>query len=245
MYKTIKQSLKTIIPKKILFKNELFFRWFYALIYTGNKHQCNICLKKLRAFIPLSSHDLLCPACGSRSRTRRLWLLLNKNNHIHGNVLHFSPSRSIYRKLKKNSSIKYFSSDFEDEFLADYKFDITSIDQDDEKFDTIICYHILEHIIEDIKAMSELYRVLKPEGTICIQTPFKEGDIYEDYSITSRKEREIHFGQDDHVRIYSMDGLKNRLENVGFKVSINTFKQEKIDNYKGFLSPEMVFTLNK
>ena len=227
MYEKIKQVLKIIISKNFLIEHELFFRWFYALLHLGNTHQCNICLKNLRAFIPLGSNDLLCPGCGSRSRTRRLWFILNKNNHTNGNVLHFSPSRSIYRKLKKNTKINYFSSDFEDEFLADYKFDITSIEQEDNKFNTIICYHILEHIKKDTLAMRELYRVLKPKGIIYIQTPFKEGNIYEDDSVTSPEEKEKHCSQNDHVRIYSIDGLKNRLENTGFKVFKKTYEKKR------------------
>ena len=64
-------------------------------------------------------------------------------------MLHFSPSRSLYRVLKKLKTINYFSTDFENEFLADYKYDITNINQNNEKFDTIICYHILEHVTEN------------------------------------------------------------------------------------------------
>ncbi|WP_233164311.1 class I SAM-dependent methyltransferase [Snuella sedimenti] len=167
------------------------------------------------------------------------------SNNIKGNILHFSPSRSLYRPFKKNNQINYYSTDFENEFLADYKFDITTINQESEKFDIIICYHILEHVIDDKKAISELYRTLKPQGTIYIQTPFKEGDIYEDYSIIAPKERLKHFGQEDHVRIYSVKGLKSRLENNGFKVEPKTFTNDENDFYNGFKSPETVLIATK
>ncbi|MFI1743622.1 class I SAM-dependent methyltransferase [Thalassobellus sediminis] len=245
MYKTIKNSLKALIPKSFLFKNELFFRKFHGAFYLGKNHQCNTCDKQLKSFITLENKDLLCPFCGSLSRNRRLWQLLNDNDSINGNILHFSPSRSLYRNFKKEKSITYYSSDFEDEFLADYKFDITNIEQENEKFDTIICYHILEHIIEDKKAMSELYRVLNPNGTIFIQTPFKEGDIYEDFSIITPEDREKHFGQNDHVRIYSVGGLKERLENIGFKVQIENFDKHSDDLFVGFKSPETVLIAKK
>ena len=119
------------------------------------------------------------------------------------------------------------------------------MNQEDEKFDTIICYHILEHVADDLKAISELYRVLKPQGTILIQTPFKEGEIYEDYSIVSQKDREQHFGQKDHVRVYSAEGLKKRLKNAGFNVFIKTFNKGKEDFYHGFKSPETVLIATK
>ncbi|WNH13018.1 class I SAM-dependent methyltransferase [Thalassobellus suaedae] len=245
MYKTIKNSVKALIPNSFLFKNELFFRKFHSIFYIGKNHQCNICNKQLKAFISLGNYDLLCPSCGSLSRNRRLWKLLNDNNSINGNILHFSPSRSLYRTLKKEKSITYYSTDFEDEFLADYKFDITNVEQENDKFDTIICYHILEHIIEDRKAMSELHRVLKPNGTIFIQTPFKEGVIYEDYSIITPEDRKIHFGQNDHVRIYSVAGLKERLENTGFKVEIKKNDNHTDDSFLGLKSPETVLIATK
>ncbi len=94
-------------------------------------------------------------------------------------------------------------------------------------FDLIICYHILEHIENDSQAMIELQRVLKPNGSCIIQTPFKEGDIYEDFSIKSPDERLKAFGQKDHVRIYSVEGLQQRLKENGFQdVEIKTFPAE-------------------
>jgi hypothetical protein len=93
--------------------------------------------------------------------------------------------------------------------------------------------------------MLELYRVLKTNGTIFIQTPFKDGEIYEDYSIVLPEERLLHFGQEDHVRIYSIYGLKSMLENTGFKVETKTFQKSKTDLYKGLHSPETVLIVTK
>lgn len=245
MYNSIKKSLKSIVPKQFLFKNELFLRSFYGVFYLGKKHQCNICEKKLKAFVTLENKDLLCPFCGSLSRNRRLWKILNDDNALNGNVLHFSPSRNLYRRLKSDQNINYFSSDFENEFLADYKFDITKIPQSDETFDTIICYHILEHITDDQSAMSELYRVLKPNGTIYIQTPFKTGEIYEDNTVTSSKDRLKHFGQEDHVRIYSVEGLTERLKKASFKVEQKLFEENEDDFYLGLKSSETVLIAKK
>ncbi len=243
MYSFLKKNIKSILPKSVLFKNELFLRYFYGILYIGKMHQCNICRHSLRSFI--DSKKQICPFCGSLPRTRRLWQLINNGNCLKGNILHFSPSRNLYRKLKKHGSIEYYSSDYEDEFLADYKFDITEINQPNGKFDLIICYHILEHITDDIEAISELYRVLNAKGTVYLQTPFKDGDIYEDYSITSPIEREKHFGQDDHVRVYSIEGLKNRLKKSGFKVMVKSFHSTDNDLYFGFKSPESVLVLTK
>jgi ubiquinone/menaquinone biosynthesis C-methylase UbiE len=149
----------------------------------------------------------------------------------------------LYRKLKKIKTIKYQSTDLSGDFIADYAFDITNLEIEDNSLDLVICYHILEHIIDDTTAMKELYRVMKLGAKALVQTPFKEGTTYEDFSIQSDEERLKHFGQEDHVRIYSISGLKERLENCGFLVEVRgNFNDEK----KYGLNPnEKVIVLTK
>ncbi len=238
MYELLKKVALSVVPKKMLFENEAFLRSIFAFHLRGKSHQCFICGNGLKKFITIPDGDLLCPFCGSRSRTRRLYFFLNENKLIRGKILHFSPSRSVYRLLKKNTKIKYFSTDFEDEFLADYRYDITQIPLENNFFDLVICYHILEHIEDDKKAMEELHRVLKLGGTCIIQTPFKEGNIYEDFSKKTPDERLEAFGQDDHVRIYSAEGLQERLKENGFtNVEIRTFP---VNNYYGFMEETVI-----
>ena len=242
MYQTLKKVALSVVPKKILFENEVFLRSVFSFHLNGKKHECTICNHGLKKFIEIPDGDLLCPFCGSRSRTRRLYSFMKENDLIKGKVLHFSPSRSLYRLFNKNPNIDYFSTDYEDEFIAEYRYDITRIPLENNCFDLIICYHILEHIENDEKAMSELFRVLKPGGTCLIQTPFKDGDIYEDYSKKTPKERLEAFGQDDHVRIYSVDGIQKRLIKSGFPiVEIKTFP---IDEHHG-LSEDTIIICKK
>jgi SAM-dependent methyltransferase len=137
------------------------------------------------------------------------------------------------------------SSDFEDEFLADKRYDITQIDEMNNTFDFIICYHVLEHIEKDRQAMAELFRILKPKGIAIIQTPFKEGDIYEDFSIQSKEGRLKYFGQEDHVRIYSIEGLKNRLKQTNFNVDTKKFRSSEEDQIFGFREGEVVLFAQK
>nr|WP_321235640.1 methyltransferase domain-containing protein [uncultured Psychroserpens sp.] len=138
----------------------------------------------------------------------------------------------------------YISTDYMGEFEAMKRLDIEAIDEPDNHFDIVICYHVLEHIKADKKAMSELFRILKPNGACYIQTPFKEGDIYEDDSITTEEERFMYFGQKDHLRIYSVQGLVNRLERVGFITEVLNLKNHK-DNVDGFIENETVIIAKK
>ncbi|TVO72557.1 MAG: class I SAM-dependent methyltransferase [Sedimenticola selenatireducens] len=41
-------------------------------------------------------------------------------------------------------------------------------------FDIVVCTDVLEHVFDLHKAISELYRVLKPEGMLIIRVPYKE-----------------------------------------------------------------------
>lgn len=244
IYGKLKKLVKTLLPKKILFSLEPYLRRPVYWFYKGTNYQCPICEKKLNKFIQLETGDKLCPYCGSIDRHRRLWTLLQPLFIKGIRILDFSPPRCIYRKLVHLSHINYVPTDLAGEFLASEKMDITQLNLPDHSFDLILCYHILEHVEEDKKAMNELYRVLKPSGNCIIQTPFKDGEIYEDYSIKTPGQRKKHFEQEDHVRIYSVEGLSKRLSGVGFSVEPLFFSEEK-NNRFGFHQKETVLFARK
>jgi predicted SAM-dependent methyltransferase len=103
--------------------------------------------------------------------------------------------------------------------IADVKADICHLPFEDDSYDVILCNHVLEHILDDEKAMKELYRVLKPGGWGVFQIPqdLKRETTFEDNTITDKKERTKIFGQYDHVRVYGLDYF-DKLRDVGFKV---------------------------
>ncbi len=244
MYLFIKKTITKIIPRKFLFEHEEKFRKIYSLLYSGSNFSCSVCAKKLNQFISTENHDSICPACGSLKRNRRLWILLEQEFLFPNcTILDFSPSRSLFRKLKKRTDINYTSTDLSGDFIAEYQWDITNIPNNENAFDLIICYHILEHIVDDTLAMKELFRVLKPGGNVLVQTPFKEDDIYENDKIVSNEDRLIHFGQEDHVRVYSAIGLKKRLELCGFDVTIRHYLNEK--NQYDLADDETILVLTK
>ena len=85
--------------------------------------------------------------------------------------------------------------------------------------DMIICNHVLEHVSDYKKALTEMKRIIKPGGKIIISFPVDNsyGDVYEDGTITDEKGRIKAFGQYDHLRIFGRN-TKQMLENFGFKV---------------------------
>jgi len=244
MYNALKKIITRIIPRHKLFEHEEKLRGMYSVFNRGNNFECNVCGKKLDHFIATHRNDLLCPNCGSLQRNRRLWQLLQVEFLNPGmTVLDFSPSRCLYRRMKKIEGIYYESTDLSGDFIADHQFDITKLDAADNRYDLIICYHILEHIPDDRLAMNELFRVMKPGAKALVQTPFKEGEIYENDAIVTETERLKHFGQEDHVRIYSVAGLQERLVNIGFIVEIRKYTTD--ENRYGLSTDETIFVLTK
>ncbi|MEQ9657738.1 methyltransferase domain-containing protein, partial [Fulvivirga sp.] len=105
---------------------------------------------------------------------------------------------------------------------------VHNIPFEENTFDVAMCNHVMEHVDDDIKAMSEIYRVLKPGGWAIMQVPFFSpvGSVtYEDKSIVDPKERESVYGQDDHVRLYGHD-YPDRIRQAGFEVIEDRFIDE-------------------
>ena len=157
------------------------------------------------------------------------WYIVNKTNILSPdktiNLLHIAPEKNLQKILKSFSHIEYISRDLNPLMNCDIRLDIIDMNFEDNFFDVIICIHVLEHIEDDQKAMSELFRVLKPERIAILQVPISKTlkETFEDFSITTPKGREKHFGQKDHVRIHGKN-YKNRLESVGFKVDLFDIK---------------------
>ena len=123
------------------------------------------------------------------------------------------------------------------------KADITNLEFRDNSFNAILCYHVLEHVEDDRKALGEIFRVLKPDGWAILQSPIDMDRefTFEDFTIKSPNERKEIFGQEDHVRIYGKDYSK-RLENAGFIVTEDHFinKATAIEKEKYLLDSEEV-----
>ncbi|MEZ5022789.1 MAG: class I SAM-dependent methyltransferase [Chitinophagales bacterium] len=93
-----------------------------------------------------------------------------------------------------------------------YCVNINNIQFEDNSFDRIICSHVLEHIETDEKAISELYRILKPGGIALIAVPTYGEVTEEDLSFTPAQ-RKLEYGINIHVRLYGTD-ISKKLEKV-------------------------------
>lgn len=184
--------------------------------------------------------NYLCPICSASDRDRLYALYFQKEvSQVKDEfrLLDIAPSESLQKFIKaKYPHIGYRSADMMMDGVDDVV-DITQMDlYRDDTFDFFICSHILEHIDNDRKAMGELYRVLKQGGKGIAMVPIMLSlqEDYENSEVTTPEDRWKHFGQDDHVRMYSKTGFIDKLTSTGFTVTqldINFFDPEAFDKY--------------
>jgi len=250
----LKEVAEKIVPRKYLRVWGMYFLRAQYPVLKGDAVFCPCCERSFKKFLSYgvtARENALCPWCLSLERHRLLWKYLEEKTNLYTDkidLLHFAPEHQFQERLKAESNVNYLSCDI-DMPTAMEKQDILGLTYEDNRFDVILCNHVLEHIRDDRKAMSELYRVLKPGGWAILQTPMSSrAETIEDLEETDPKELERLFGQNDHVRTYGLD-KKERLESVGFKVTVDDFVTHDFDadkmKYFGFDTSEMIYLVEK
>lgn len=251
----IKSIVKKIIPQKYIFQAHNVYCKYKSVWYAGSDRLCPFCNGSFRMFLPFGEDELRpdaqCPRCGSLERHRLLWLYLQDKTNFFKNklkVLDIAPMDIFQQKCKALPNLDYMSADLSSS-LAMVNMDITDIKLPDNSFDCIICYHVLEHIIDDAKAMKELFRVLKPGGWALLQSPvdYQRTHTFEDKNIIAPHDRMRVFGHQDHVRIYGQD-YQDRLEKAGFTVQLDDYVQKLEDGTikkYGLMKDEIIYFCTK
>ncbi len=178
----------------------------------------------------LNHNAYSCPVCGASDRDRLFALYLQtyfsrtkKDEQI--SILDIAPSAPLSRYIRKSIAISalkvsYRTADMEMAGVDD-RIDVSDMRlYANNQFDFFICSHVLEHVPDDHRSLSELHRILKPGGSGILMVPIILGlkEIDEDPFETDEAERWRRFGQHDHVRLYSKNGFIDRTRKVGFLV---------------------------
>ena len=229
--KYIISFLLRFVPRKVLqlFSDKVLK--VMAVFYRGSTVYCPIEGKGYRKFLPYGRlnprPNALCPGSLSLERHRLLWLYLKDKTNFFASklkMLHVAPEVCFMKPFEQQHGEGYITGDIESP-LAKVKMDVHAIPFEDNAFDVAMCNHVMEHVDDDIIAMKEFYRILKPGGWAIFQVPFFSpvpDTTQEDFTITDPREREKAFGQDDHVRLYGKD-YPERLRKAGFKVTEDDF----------------------
>lgn len=231
-------ALKSAVPPRYKQALRRAYLRLAALTSAGSAVECPCCGASLRGFARFHGERDQCPRCGSLMRHRALLLLLRDRLRVEdwaqARVIHVGPARAVASWLASRPGLDYVSVDL-DSPLAMVEADATDLPFEDESFDLAICIHTLEHIPDDRKAMSELYRLLRPGGRAVLQVPPSElAETREDPSVTDPHERERLFGQYDHVRLCGAD-YPARIAEAGFEVEridyVETFDEDLRKRY--------------
>lgn len=217
-----------------------------ARMALGDK-RCPVCQRNTDAFAPIPEYFAInqrrygfvapstqdetcnvaaygCPHCGASDRERlyALWLAtwLPRIDPAF-TLIDFAPAPALRTHLRNRYRIRYRTADLFMEDVDD-KVDLCSMFiYPDNSIDAFICSHILEHVVDDLRAMSELFRILRPggQGITMVPIPLGTTEAREGLSYATEEDRWRHYGQGDHVRIYSRPVFIERLSRVGFVVT--------------------------
>jgi SAM-dependent methyltransferase len=189
----------------------------------GDTVECPCCGGKWKAMEPhRAREDARCPRCGSLERHRSLWLFLQRETDLLSrplSVLHFAPEKVLADLLRDRANLSYVSGDLNAQQAMEVM-DITAIPRPNATFDVVLCNHVLEHVPDDRRAISEIFRVLRSGGRAYMQHPidYARPVTYENWNVVTPEARMREFGQEDHVRWYGADHI-DRLRTAGFDVT--------------------------
>ena len=135
-------------------------------------------------------------------------LMKNIKEHsdiVHGKLLDVGCGRKPYRKLLKNVT-EYIGMDIENpghdhsEENIDVFYDGKTFPFPDNTFDSVLTNQVFEHVFNPTEFMSEINRVLKPNGCLLLTVPF----------VWDEHEQPFDYGR------YSSFGIKHILEQNHF-----------------------------
>ena len=237
-------NMKRMIPKparRLLSKTRLLlirgkYRITARIDPSAAVYFCPCCQSRLRSFVPFhyekypdvynaeryqnAEVKVCCPVCGTIPRHRILaaWMSAHAEKLRNKSILYFACEHGMKLWLDRNH-IRYTTADLCAE--ADLKLDIEQIDQPDASWDLIVCNHVLEHVHSYQSAIKELYRILKPGGTLICSFPIfeKNRTVIEEAGHTEadKAERRKKYGQADHLRVFGADS-EELLKGFGFSV---------------------------
>ncbi|MBC7486855.1 MAG: methyltransferase domain-containing protein [Cytophagaceae bacterium] len=141
----------------------------------------------------------------------------------------------------KSPNISYYTADWMVtlnsylQVIPQYIMSVTDIKFDDNRFDYIICSHVLDDVDDDRKALREMYRVLKSGGQAIIAVPADlEMPVTVEFDETpEKKSLKLHLKiSAENKRVYGADFI-DILAGEGFEVSLilSSSMNDSIRNY--------------
>lgn len=196
--------------------------------HRGEAVFCPVCDRSFARFLPFGEgpaerEAAECPNCHALERTRLLTLYLEHQEPAFEptsrspKLLHMAPEPGLQKKLRRRLGDHYTTADLYWP-LVDDRVDIHALPYGNATFDLILCAHVLAHVHDDLEALAELQRVLKPAGALLLQSQvFDHAATLEAGTHSSPQERASTLGHATRFRNYGRDHTP-RIESAGFHV---------------------------
>lgn len=246
MRRVVEQFLKRRLSPAVVWRLQHIRHAIRVARHRFHERTCNLCGYH-GPFGPAGfpvRPEARCPQCGSLERHRllRLWFDRHGEQLAGRRLLHFAPEPGVASFLHPTAGA-YHTADIASG-RADMVIDIERIDLPDASYDAIVCSHVLEHV-DDRAALAEMHRILTPGGLAIVMIPVVEGwaETYENPAAVSERDRELHFGQNDHVRFYGAD-VRDRIRAAGFSLDEFTAVEPCVARH-GLTRGEKVFIARK
>ena len=124
--------------------------------------------------------------------------------YVRGVTLDVGCGKKPYEETYFSSAQQYIGMDYlTDRSSPDVIGSAMEIPLPDSAYDTVVCTEVLEHVPEPAKALGEMYRVLKPGGSMILSTPMYW------------PRHEVPY---DYFR-YPYDGLLELVKKTGFEIT--------------------------
>ena len=164
-----------------------------------------------------------CPDCGSIERTRAVLSWIGENIDLRDlDIFSVAPAGATTSFIRKANPRSFLSCDIRP--LCDIQSNITKMPEvGSESYDLVIAVKVLEHCNDDIAAIAELHRILKPGGRLIIN-----GDITKDRLTRQVEDPTSWYGEENlkefnigTFRKYGLHDLEQALK-VHFDVKVHT-----------------------
>jgi SAM-dependent methyltransferase len=153
-------------------------RWLRRQRAAGGERHCPLCECDISSFLPHGNpvrEQSVCPVCFSRERHRLAWSYLSRNLPNGGDgirLLHLAPEPELARRLRAKNGIDYVCGDINP--IDGIRLDVQSLPFKDGCFDYVYCSHVLNMVSDDVAALREIGRVLRPDGEALLQVPLAD-----------------------------------------------------------------------
>jgi SAM-dependent methyltransferase len=126
-----------------------------------------------------------CSRCGCGERHRLAWAAARHIIAGRDALLHVAPEAQLSRAFQK--IVRRYATAGLEGSSVDARADLTCLPFRDGAFDAVFASHVLEHIRDDVAALREVRRVLRPGGVALLPVPVT-GSCTVEYPIPNRFE---------------------------------------------------------